>query len=111
MDDPVSLDDQIACVARELALRRSAYPKWVANGRMKQSEAEREVARMTAVIETLKGLRWIPAAETLPDDDLTVLLMMEDGEVWTGYHDGDAGWHYVSADPAGAVKAWRAMPS
>lgn len=34
------LADQIACVKRELAMRRSAYPKWVAAGRMEQAAAD-----------------------------------------------------------------------
>lgn len=40
---------KLACARRELALRRAAYPKWVANGRMKQEVAEREIAVMAAI--------------------------------------------------------------
>ena len=107
----MSLDEQIACVAREIALRTSAYPKFIASGRMKQEAADRELERMKAVIETLKTLLWIPVTVRLPDDDVVVMLQMEDGEVWTGFHDGDNGWYYVSADPAHGVKAWRGMPA
>lgn len=32
---------------------------------------------------------WVAAAERLPDDDMTVLIALDDGEVWTGYRDGD----------------------
>ena len=50
----ISLADQIKAVKREIALRKSAYPKWVANGRMKQDVADREIAVMEAVLETLE---------------------------------------------------------
>lgn len=52
----VSLQDQIKCIRRELAMRESAYPKWVRAGRMKQENADRELARMTAVLGTLQRL-------------------------------------------------------
>lgn len=58
----MSLDDQISCVAREIALRVSVYPKFVASGRMKQEAADRELARMKAVIETLKAARADPSS-------------------------------------------------
>lgn len=53
----VAIDDQIKCVAREIAMRKNVYPKWVANGRMKQEAADREIAGMEAVIETLKAVK------------------------------------------------------
>jgi hypothetical protein len=39
-----TLEAQIACVRRELALRKGVYPKWVLSGRMKAEEAD-EAAR------------------------------------------------------------------
>lgn len=54
---PISLEDQIACVKRELRLRTTTYPKWVAAKRLRQDAADREIAVMTAVLETLQGLR------------------------------------------------------
>jgi hypothetical protein len=53
----VSLDQQLACVRREIALRRNVYPKQVSRGRMRQSEADLEVAAMEAVLETLIALK------------------------------------------------------
>lgn len=41
---------------------------------------------------------WIPVEEQMPDDE-TVLIALSNGEVWTGFHDGDHGWSYVTADP------------
>lgn len=52
----VPLADQIACVERELAMRRRVYPGWVANGRMQIVTAELEITRMVAVLETLRQL-------------------------------------------------------
>ena len=54
MTDAPSIDLQIKCVAREIAMRERVYPKWVEAGRMKLDMAEREIATMKAVIETLK---------------------------------------------------------
>ena len=36
-------------------------------------------------------------ADELPDDEETVLLHLEGGEVWTGFLDGRV-WRFVSAD-------------
>lgn len=53
---------------------------------------------------------WTPTAEALPDDESTVLIATEDGEVWTGYHEADA-WFYVSGDQIGmAVTHWMEFP-
>lgn len=54
--------------------------------------------------------KWIAVEEQLPDDDLVVLVALEDGEVWTGYHEDDA-WRYVSADLVGPqVTHWMDFP-
>lgn len=50
----VALADQIACVKREIAMRRKVYPRWVADGRMTQAKADRETAIMEAVLTTLE---------------------------------------------------------
>lgn len=42
--------DKIKCLKREIAMRERVYPGWVANGRMKQSAADREIAVMKAVL-------------------------------------------------------------
>lgn len=56
-NSPVGLDEQIACVARELRIREKVYPNWVSAGRMKLDAAEREIATMAAVLATLEGMR------------------------------------------------------
>lgn len=47
-----------------------------------------------------------------PDDDLTVLLALSDGEVWSGFHE-DGQWRYVTADliESCQVIAWMHMPA
>ena len=37
-------------------MRRRVYPGWVSSGRMSQDQADQELARMQAVLETLQGL-------------------------------------------------------
>jgi GH15 family glucan-1,4-alpha-glucosidase len=53
----VSLATQIESAKRELAMRRSAYPKWVQNGRLTQGKADHEIAAMQAIIATLEALQ------------------------------------------------------
>lgn len=52
----VPFSEQLACVERELKLRKRAYPRWVRDGRMPQSSADREIRTMEAVAETLRPL-------------------------------------------------------
>jgi hypothetical protein len=49
----VSYDDMIACAKRELAMRKRVYPRWVADDRMTQDKADKEIAHMTAILEHL----------------------------------------------------------
>ena len=44
-----------------------------------------------------RQLFWRPVDQELPDDDETVLLHLESGEVWTGFRDASV-WRFVSAD-------------
>lgn len=53
----ISLDEQIECIQRELALRKVVYSRQVHAGRMHQRIADLEMARMGAVLETLQKLK------------------------------------------------------
>lgn len=53
----VSLDDQIACAKRELAMRRRAYARWVDQGRMTKADADRETEAMAAIVATLENIK------------------------------------------------------
>ena len=69
------------------------------------------VDRAMAFIELddLSETMWFDAANP-PDDEVTVLIALDDGEVWTGYHEGE-GWLYVSGDPmASKVTHWKHLP-
>src|SRR5688500_18836416 len=54
---------------------------------------------------------WVPVTERLPDDEMTVLIALDDGEVWTGFVDAER-WHYVSGDPVDRqnVEHWMHFP-
>lgn len=53
---------------------------------------------------------WVDARRELPDDDMTVLLALDDGEVWTGFMDAGI-WRYVSADAIeSTVTHWAEFP-
>jgi hypothetical protein len=61
-------------------------------------------------LDDLSKTIWFDAAVQLPDDETTVLISLDDGEVWTGYVDGDQ-WLYVSGDPMEAkVTHWQHLP-
>lgn len=49
----VPIDAQIACLKREIALRKNVYPGWVARQKMTQEKADAEIAAMTAALQTL----------------------------------------------------------
>lgn len=52
-----SLLDQLAAARRELALRRNAYPKWIASGRMSESMAQHEIECMEAIVASIQKLK------------------------------------------------------
>ena len=54
---PISLDDEILCLRREIGLRERVYPRWVAQGKMKHDNAEREIAVMKSALESLHRLK------------------------------------------------------
>jgi hypothetical protein len=53
----ISLNEQIDEVVRELAKRATVYPRAVQIGKMRQSIADYQVERMTAVLNTLRWFR------------------------------------------------------
>jgi hypothetical protein len=52
----VPLHEQIAAAEREVKYREHVYPRWVMAGRMRQDMADRQIATMKAIVETLRGL-------------------------------------------------------
>jgi hypothetical protein len=49
----INIDQQIACVKRELTMRGTVYTHQVARGKMKSADATREIETMRAVLQTL----------------------------------------------------------
>ena len=57
---PITLEEEIICLRREIGMRQSVYPRWVASGKMKLDRAEREIAVMKSALERLCRLRDTP---------------------------------------------------
>jgi hypothetical protein len=51
-----TLEEQIAEVRRELALRKSCYPAWVRKGTLTQADATRQIHLMAEVLKTLQRI-------------------------------------------------------
>lgn len=51
----ITIDEQIACVRREISMRERVYPRWVESGRLTQQKADAETNAMRAVLATLEG--------------------------------------------------------
>lgn len=50
-----TIDEQIEEVKREIAMRERVYPRWIQDGKMKQAAADRQIAAMKSVLETLQA--------------------------------------------------------
>lgn len=57
MTAPVALFDQLACIRREIGMRKRVYPRWVATQKMTQAKADAEIAAMEAVLATLASIQ------------------------------------------------------
>lgn len=75
----IGLAQQIAEVERELALRNNVYPGLVARKKMRQGEADAHVARMQAVLKTLRWLHAQAPGEPRTADMLAALHRIRDG--------------------------------
>ena len=53
----MSIEDQIACVKREIGMREKVYPRWIEQKRMTQAKADKEIETMKAVLVTLETLQ------------------------------------------------------
>lgn len=49
-----TIEDQVACVEREIRQRHRVYGRLVSSGKLRKETADREIAAMQAVLETLK---------------------------------------------------------
>ena len=55
----ITIEEQIKCVKREIAMRERVYPREVRYEKMSQETADKEIASMRAVLKTL--LNVVPA--------------------------------------------------
>jgi hypothetical protein len=55
--DVVTVDEMIAEATRELALRRSVYPRRVEEKKMTQRRADRQIAVQLAIINVLERMK------------------------------------------------------
>ena len=53
----ITIDQQIACVERELKMRRDVYPRRVGRKQMSQKFAEEQIITMSEVLRTLKAVK------------------------------------------------------
>lgn len=53
----ITIDAQIECIEREIKIRRYVYQKRVSGGHMSQKLADKETARINAVLDTLKAIK------------------------------------------------------
>lgn len=54
---PPTIERQIACLRREIALRKNVYPGWVRSKRMKPDEAKEEIDAMQAAHDVLMSVK------------------------------------------------------
>lgn len=52
--EDITIDEQIACVERELKHREAVYRRLIERGDMTREDANKEYLRMKAVLKTLK---------------------------------------------------------
>jgi hypothetical protein len=52
----ITLQDQIAEAQRELALRRTCYPKWIKAGKLDEGEAKWQIRVQAEIVRTLLRL-------------------------------------------------------
>lgn len=65
-DRTPTLADEIAEVKRELAMRRHAFMRFVAGGKLSQEDAEWRIACLTATLQRLLALAGPPPQGALP---------------------------------------------
>jgi hypothetical protein len=73
----VTFDEQISEVEREIAQRERFYHRWIATRGMDPVQADRQIARLRAVLETLQVIKIYALIDTLPTQRLTCNRMPE----------------------------------
>jgi len=63
-------DRAVKAVGREVGMRQSVYPKWVASGRMTQEKATEETEAMEEAYAILRNLQNLSREELNPQPEL-----------------------------------------
>ena len=53
---PISNAEKLACAKRELQMRENVYPRWIAQNKIREDKARRELAIMRAIVEDYQKL-------------------------------------------------------
>lgn len=53
----ITIDDQIKCAQREVAMRKAVFPRQVERGNMSREKMEIEIAIMEKIVHTLMEVR------------------------------------------------------
>jgi hypothetical protein len=48
---PITREEKIACIKREIEMRHKVYPRFISNGRMPMEKAAREIEVMQQILE------------------------------------------------------------
>lgn len=51
---PITKEEMLAELRRELSMRESVYPKWIASGKLKQEVADHRIAALREAIKTVE---------------------------------------------------------
>lgn len=77
----VPIEAQIACIERELGFREKLYPRWVKSAKLTQENADQELERMRAVLQSLRRIQQghdhaVPDAKTIREGERARVLCM-----------------------------------
>lgn len=53
----INIQDEIACVEREIKMRERVYPRWVSEKKMTQEKSDREISLMKVVLKRLQDIK------------------------------------------------------
>ncbi len=54
---PITIDEEIAELEREIRLRQQVYPRWVDSKKMTRAKADRQIEVMRSAVESLHRLK------------------------------------------------------
>jgi hypothetical protein len=92
-------------------------PVVLVQGRVRGSNVETFDHLRAAFLWLQQRVGWIRVSDSMPDDDVIVLVAMPDAPdepTWFGHHDGDDGWRVQCpagwGPPPAPVKFWMHLP-